>query len=183
MLKDLLGPCSLDHVDEGTFEVTVLKPWKSKIFRWRSLKGNVVGQDAPQDTSFQNLYLQPPWTQNLPKSLFFWTLFTPSSKGGDCTLAPFWSSDIICIWSSQLKRDFACALFTFQKTSKVILAMCWTHRFQTLFWITYAFMCHNTIRYMIELINIVVSQTVLIKHIRFSKCIWRECAPFCFCCV
>lgn len=26
VLKDLLGPCSLDHVDEGTFEVTVLKP-------------------------------------------------------------------------------------------------------------------------------------------------------------
>ncbi len=60
VLKDLLGPCNLDHVDEGTFEVTVLKPWKSKIFRWRSLKGNVVGQDAPQDTSSQNLYLQTP---------------------------------------------------------------------------------------------------------------------------
>ncbi len=118
-----------------------------------------------------------------PKITLFLTLFTPSSKGGDCTLAPFWSSDIIFIWSPQLKRDFACTLITFQKTSKVILAMCWTHRFQTLFWITYAFMCLNTIRYMIELINIVVSQTVLIKGILFSKCIWRACAPFCFCCV
>ncbi len=184
------GPCSLDHADEGTFEVMVLKPWKAQIRRWRSLEGNVAGQDAvtvselvsPNSLNSEHLPNVTKFTSGL-RELFFWNTFTPSSKGGDCTLAPFWSSDIICIWSSQLKqclRDFACALITFQKTSK---AMCWTHRVQTLFWITYAFMYLNTIRYLIEFINIVVSQTVLIKRILFSEWIWRECAPFCFCCV
>ncbi len=115
------GPCSLDHADEGTFEVMVLKPWKAQIRRWRSLEGNVAGQDAvtvselvsPNSLNSEHLPNFTKFTSGL-RELFVLNTFTPSSKGGDCTLAPFWSflitvktvSSWFCLCINHFPKDF-----------------------------------------------------------------------------